>query len=287
MAVDQQALEAPFRKLRKRLKKFPQEPLPDVVHKLRTRTRRVEAALETLAPNSRCDQRLLKGLKRVRKRAGKVRDMDVLTAYLRDLNVSDSENDCIVLLTEHLGGTRSRQAVKLRKDIRKTSSKLRRDLRTCASEITRAVSNTGNRNSGQGPDPVTEAMSEAMRASAELAAPRLGRGNLHEYRLTIKKLLNVLRMAREEQQDQKLVEELNRVKDSIGEWHDWQVLEQIAEQVIQHNRCKLQARLRATVRERYQKALSITNAVKARYFNEPRVTVRPSPVLKAMIGIAA
>jgi CHAD domain-containing protein len=287
MAVDQQQLEAPFKKLQKRLRKFPREPLPEMVHKLRTRTRLVETALETLAPDGRCDQRLLKRLKRVRKRAGKVRDMDVLSAYLRGLDVSDAETDCIVLLTEHLGGERSHHAGKLRKEIGRSSPKLRRDLRTCAREISRALSNTDNKDSDQELNPVTEAMSEAMRASAELTAPRLGRGNLHEYRLTIKKLLNVLRMAKEEQQDHKLIQDLKRVKDTIGEWHDWQVLEQIAEQVLDHNRCKLKARLRATVRQKYQKALSVTNAVKARYFSEPRETSRPSPVLKASIGIAA
>jgi CHAD domain-containing protein len=290
VALDQKQLESLFKKLRNRLKKFPRQPAPKQVHKLRTRSRRVEAALEALSPDGKGGQkRLLKVLDRVRKRAGKVRDMDVLTSYLTGRKVPESENDCLVVLIEHLGAERSRQAGKLRKAIKQDGVELRRHLRKYAQKIARMAAHADGGTSGREPDPVAHAITEAVQTSSDLAAPRLGPANLHQYRLTVKRLVNVLEMAKDEDQDRRLVTDLKRVKDAIGEWHDWQVLEEIAGNVLDHNGCRLQSLLRATVRQKYQEALSTANAVKVQYFPaaERARTQSSRPVMNAALRIAA
>jgi|SRR5712671_3994881 len=92
MALDADRAEKPVRKLRKLLKKMPATPGADDIHDFRTNSRRTEATPEALSLDSgnNC-RRILKELSRLRKRPGKVRDMDVLTDYL--LGVSHLEKE--------------------------------------------------------------------------------------------------------------------------------------------------------------------------------------------------
>lgn len=86
MSLDSNQVQKPVRKLRKIIKKAGKEPSSQEVHDLRTNSRRLEASLAALSLHSKGNgRRLLKDLSRVRKRAGKVRDMDVLTGYAATL----------------------------------------------------------------------------------------------------------------------------------------------------------------------------------------------------------
>ena len=73
---------------------------PENVHKFRTSSRRVEVLVADLADNrSRNDKKLLKLLGRLRKKAGRVRDLDVQSAALRSLKIPQepgaSRNSCV------------------------------------------------------------------------------------------------------------------------------------------------------------------------------------------------
>jgi CHAD domain-containing protein len=82
MALDPKELKKPLSKLRKLLKKMPKQPTPEQVHDLRTNTRRVEASLKALQLDRNGEGRqVLKAVTPMRKRAGGVRDMDVLTGF--------------------------------------------------------------------------------------------------------------------------------------------------------------------------------------------------------------
>src|SRR5438067_11121605 len=86
------------RKLRKSLKKFLEDSSAARVHQLRTRTRRMEAMVYALRLDFRKNERLLlKAIKSVRKKAGKVRDMDVLTGFASQPALND-EKECTVRL---------------------------------------------------------------------------------------------------------------------------------------------------------------------------------------------
>src|SRR5581483_6194286 len=104
-----------IRKLQKFAAKLPRNPSPEKIHKLRTNARKLESTFAALSLDSgNNERRLIKEVRRIRKRAGKVRDLDVLTGDLATIPV-EGESDCQVQLLEHLGGKRRKQARKLRK----------------------------------------------------------------------------------------------------------------------------------------------------------------------------
>src|SRR5947199_8525892 len=113
MALDRNRLLKPAKKLKKLVKKIGKQPPPDEVHDLRTNARRFKAMFKAFSLDSHgLRKSLLKDLGRVRKRAGKVRDMDVLTAYASTVHPR-GEEDCAVQLLEHLGVERRKHATKL------------------------------------------------------------------------------------------------------------------------------------------------------------------------------
>jgi len=87
-----------------------------MVHDLRTR--RIEAMLRALRLDTKPnEQKLLKTVKPIRRRAGKVRDMDVLTGLATKLQ-PDGEAECLVALLEHLGAERDQFSRKLSRRVR-------------------------------------------------------------------------------------------------------------------------------------------------------------------------
>jgi CHAD domain-containing protein len=60
--------------------------------------------------------------------------------------------------------------------------------------------------------------------------PALTPDNLHGFRIKVKKLRNVLQLAQDV--DPALVKRLGKVKDRIGDWHDWHQLARIAKRVF-------------------------------------------------------
>lgn len=106
MALDPKELKKPLSKLRKVLKKMPKQPPPEQVHDLRTNTRRIEASLAALQlDRKRKGKRLLKAITPLRRCAGDVRDMDVLTGFASGLSSHDNQQ-AVVQLLESLGESR-------------------------------------------------------------------------------------------------------------------------------------------------------------------------------------
>src|SRR6266566_9311375 len=60
----------------------------------------------------------------------------------------------------------------------------------------------------------------------------------------------------------KFVDDLGKVKDAIGEWHDWEELVGIATEVLSHRtRCGLQSELRRITQKKYDHALSLIDMI--------------------------
>jgi CHAD domain-containing protein len=292
MALDENTVQKPVRKLRKLLKKNPRQPTPDNVHDLRTNTRRLEAALSALSLDSRREeQRWLKDLARVRKRAGKVRDMDVLTGFASTVH-PDGEQDCSVQLLEHLGAQRYKHATRLNSVIAKRRKAIRKHLKEASRDFDKTFSQPSK--DGGSTTASAQATASALNAQSQLAdPPRLGKNNLHPYRLKVKELRNVLKMAANSDQ-QEFVDELGSVKDAIGEWHDWEELIVIARDVLDHGpTCKLLRGLRQIADEKYRRALSRAENMRKKYLrispNKPGTQhARPTqPVWKATSAIPA
>lgn len=228
--LDVNRIEKPVRKIRKLLKKMSVVPTPKEVHDLRTNARRIEAMLPALSLDKQGNsRRILKRLSRLRKRAGKVRDMDVLTGYISGLRNHDDEEQCSVQLLEHLGAEREKYAKKLYTESQRYAQELRKRLKRSKAQLEKVLPQKGKENFG-GNGASADAGASALKALAELAQPvRLDRTNLHPCRLKVKEVRNLLQMA-EKPNQREFVQSLGEVKDAIGEWHDWEELVTIAKE---------------------------------------------------------
>lgn len=111
MALDFDHVQKPIRKIRKPLKKIDAQASSEQVHEFRRNCRRLESMLEVLGKKSDSSaKRVLMRLARFRKRAGEIRDMDVLTGYAADNRQPKDEHDCEVQLLEYLGAKRRKYA---------------------------------------------------------------------------------------------------------------------------------------------------------------------------------
>lgn len=308
MSLDARQLEKNTRKLRKLLKTLPKDPAVDQVHDLRTRARRVESALHALSlDSSDSEQALLAGLKRIRRRAGKVRDMDVLMSHLLERR-NAAEEDCVIRVAHHLGLQRYRHSSKLHRRVQRYGSELRRRLKRVEHKLTAAVerSNKADLDGGGGQkdskqEALVHAVGVALRLSQELAAVRrLGPKNLHAYRIQVKRLRYVLEIADEHGHESKFLDELKNVQDCIGEWHDWVQLHTIASDLLQHDGCKLIAEIQQVEHKTLTKALKVADQMRRRYLQPSAIgtgrkenprragkTLLPFPAIAASSQIAA
>jgi CHAD domain-containing protein len=265
MAINPDKLRKPARKLGKMIKTMRSQISPGYVHDLRTNIRRLEAILEGLQINSEpAVGRLRDEMDRLRKHAGKVRDMDVLIGYAASLH-QNGEEECEVQLLERLGVKRQRRAKRLDVLVRKRRKPLLRKLDRTSKSIDDALAATdGTSLNGETSSVVAGA---ALTLLTGLTKPsRLNRTNLHPYRLKVKELRNLLKLSDDESRD-RLVTELGELKDAIGAWHDWQELLMIGTKTLEHGRgCAQLARLRQTVELRYGEALKLANAFRKRNF---------------------
>lgn len=267
MALDRGRLLKPIKKLEKLVNDLDSQPTPDNVHDLRTNTRRLEAIFEALSLDSQgSGKSMLKDLGRLRKRAGKVRDMDVLTGYASTVHL-EGEEECAVQLLEHLGAQRQRHAKKLYGELQRRRPALRKDFKRTPATLSKLTRD--NYRAPKGRTAVATAAGKAVELAAQLAIPsRLGREDLHPYRLKVKDLRNVLQMATGAD-SAKFVDDLGKVKDAIGEWHDWEELVSIAPKALNHgSRCHLVAELKRVARTKYEHAMALVETLRKKYLRD-------------------
>ncbi|PSH03604.1 MAG: hypothetical protein CXZ00_11130 [Acidobacteria bacterium] len=288
MPLDHREVEKPLKKLRKMVNSLPKRPSAEQVHDIRTRARRMEATLHALLlDGDRKGQRVCEAIAPIRKRAGKVRDMDVLTGLALTLRGNDS--DCLVRLLEQLGHWRFQDARKLHRTALRQRSVARFYLKRYRSLVNRNFKN----NSTQG-DWDRKAAASVLQLSGELAKwPRLTAENLHPFRLKVKQLRYVLQLSGNNEDE--LVWMLGQVKDKIGEWHDWMELAAIAGKVLKHDSgCVVQEQIRSKTKQCYEEAMAIAIQLRVRYFQRSsknnRITGRESvkrPVSDSAARLAA
>jgi CHAD domain-containing protein len=295
MPLDPDRIQKSVRKLRKLLKKAPKRPTPDQVHDFRTYTRSFEATAEALRLDSkRNERRVLRALGRLRRRAGKVRDMDVLTGHSSNLHM-EKDQDCMVQLLEYLGSARYQHARKLSVEMRESRPVLRRRLKRTAARFEKLIPHAKKSSNGR-----TEVAAEAAETALKLASelenpPTLNKSNLHPYRLKIKELRNILQLA-DDPGHQTFIDALGEVKDAIGEWHDWEELIAIADNLLDHGpSCKLMQQLKQVSARKYESAIGLANKMRRDFLGTGRTRKHPShgkhallrPVLEATAAIAS
>jgi CHAD domain-containing protein len=269
MSLDGTEIAKPVKKLMRLLGKVEREPTAKRVHDLRVTSRRVESTFQALSLHKLgVSRRAVKSLRRLHKRAGKVRDMDVLTGFASTFHLA-GEEACSVELLEYLGAKRRKFAKSLDNELHAVRRQLHRELQAMEDAL-KSISARNGAAVTTSPE-VMHATATALGLTAELAAPaRLGRDNLHAYRLQVKELRNVLEMAKGSSHSA-FVDELGHVKDAIGEWHDWQELMIIADKILHHgNRCGLLSELRRITTDKYKLALTQVQRLRDKYLREPQ-----------------
>lgn len=261
--------EKALRQMRELLKSLPDDPAPDEVHTLRTRARRIEAVAAALEPvDGKAAKQLVKALKPVRKAAGGVRDMDVLTADLRGIP-QDRMNGAQVRLLEHLGSMRRQNADALMDAVGRQRKAALRQLK----KFVRAVESVAN---GEKPPRVEVLQALASKdGNGSLASdlieelsrwPRLNAENIHPFRLKVKELRYVLQLFPDA--DQQFIAALGKVKDEIGDWHDWQQLGEIAHKVLDGETDKLLLEtIRSAEKRKFSRALTSAQSLRRRHLH--------------------
>jgi CHAD domain-containing protein len=337
----------------------------EVVHKLRTGTRRVEATLETILrarqDRTSADQALrdsaeawLAQLKKLRRAAGEVRDLDVhreivadeflkpqKTSRKRSANAAQKATagasetappastagpgeadsrlgaeapdaspdagaaeqtqaeqtqagavlrDQAESLDGWLAGRRQKRADKL---VRKLG-KLEGALRSNEEAFLAAFERVAGRRRAAPKDAGLLALEDFLRLVDQM--PVLEADNLHDFRKGAKKARYVAEAGGDEPSSAAIAKAIKRVQDSIGDWHDWLVLGEEAEQALDGSGAALHACIAAGVAVRFTRAMRITERMRRRLLGEwlavrgtakrrgPRAESAPAPLKRKATG---
>lgn len=251
-----------FRKMERDLEKLSSAADAENVHRFRTTTRRMQTLLEDLAPvGDRKQKKLLKLLNRIRRRAGKVRDIDVQLAALRSLKVTQ-EPRRKTQLVQVLLETRARHEEKLHKLLKK------HDFRDIHQRLRRTEKATDF-------DSLHDPLSVA-RGILKSAAPAdglIGEEALHRYRLAVKRARYAAEFSPNSVETQQFIAQLKKVQDVLGSWHDWLTLTDSAvRQFGEVNQSSLVAVLHNLTRGKFRNAVSAISQL--RPANEPSGSAR-------------
>jgi CHAD domain-containing protein len=218
MPIDLKRSRLAFQRLGRELTKLARHPAPESVHKFRTNSRRVEALLSEVVPQlARNERKLLKLLSRLRKKAGRVRDLDVEIAALRSLKIPEG-NGHKSQFVDALVDERARHEQKLAKAFdRETANEVRKRLRRATSEI-EIPKNT---------EPLTLTLNKLAKLGRDHVT--LTERTLHQYRIIGKRARYIAELAGPDAEAVRMVDRLKHMQDVIGDWHDWLKLTQKAE----------------------------------------------------------
>lgn len=223
MPLDLKRQRSLFRNLYRQLEQLGKTPAaPNDLHRFRTRSRRVEVLVgEVIASHGRNSRRLAKMLGRLRKKAGAARDLDVQIALLRNLRVPQDATRKSALLELLLDERRRRERKVSRAFDKKTVRELRRRLKHAMREAEQSGSPT---------DPWRLAIVRAAKLSRRHAP--ISEKSLHQYRVEGKRIRYLAEFAGPQDPSVMLVEQLKRMQDVIGDWHDWSKLGERAERLF-------------------------------------------------------
>src|SRR4051812_28215638 len=213
MAISADRGKSIFRKTDKALLRLASERRAEAVHGFRTTTRRLQTMLEQLVINDgRKLKKLVKMLNRVRKSAGKVRDIDVQLEALRGLKIAQEPRRKRQLM-ERLIDLRAKRERRLRKLLKKE------DIREIRKRLKRAAESVRL-------DADRDPLAVARHMLTEVAAPTgpTDEKTLHSYRIVVKRARYAAEFAPKSSETTKFLAELKPLQDALGNWHDWLTL---------------------------------------------------------------
>jgi CHAD domain-containing protein len=228
------------------------EASPKSVHRLRTTIRRIESLVAFAGPElGRKQQRTLEHLAALRKRAGKVRDLDVQMDLLGAIANGSTAGDRHVL-ADVLKRKRSRQVERLGSAICKLQD----------SKFFSYLERIGEKTSAVFPEamglPVEQARQQLSGLAAEVTSqqpikPRF----LHQVRIRMKMIRYLAESGDESADQQRFLNALESAQDALGAWHDWEALAKIAEKQFGGRvNCPLLMEITALLATRYSAAMA-------------------------------
>lgn len=243
MAIAREHGKLLFRKLERDLLRLSAGQEAENVHSFRTTTRRLQTLLELIPARGRNQKKLLKMLERIRRRAGRVRDLDVQLAALRSLKIP-LEPRRKTQLMQRLLELRAKHERKLRKLLKE------RDLLDLGKRLKRAAGEVDFKTLR---DPL--ALAGQMLESATPANGPVNDESLHRWRLAVKRARYVAEFAPKSAEKTQFIAQLKRLQDTLGHWHDWLTLTDTAvEQFGEINHSSLVAALHNVTRGKFRQA---------------------------------
>ena len=251
-----------FRKTERKLSRLISDQHAEAVHGFRTATRRLEILFQQLlCLQDRNNKKLLKMLNRIRRRAGKVRDLDIQVAALRSLKVPLEPRRKTQLM---------QRLIELRVQHEKRLSKLltKNEVQEIRRRLKKASKSARLR---AGRDPLK--VSREILCSAPLPEGSPSDETLHQYRVAVKRARYAAEFAAKSREAAQLVAELKRLQDALGNWHDWMTLTQTAtEQFGDVNQSSLVAALHNVTRGKLRQAVAALAATPVRLPGERKLS---------------
>lgn len=239
-----------FRKMERDLLRVASEATPETVHHFRTSSRRLETLLQKLVPTAdRNQKKLLKVLSRIRRRAGKIRDVDVQLAALRSFKVPQARRK-----TQLIHGL-----IELRVHHERRLSKLLTKQR-----IVEAIKRIKRSSRGLKIVGSRDPLSVAKKIVSKIAvAGAMDDQLLHHYRLAVKQARYAAEFAPKSADSEQFIAGLKLLQDALGNWHDWMTLTQTAtEHLGGVSQSSLVAELHNVTRIKFRHAIEALSAAR-------------------------
>lgn len=225
------------------LQKLPDHSGKISVHRLRTTVRRLEARL------GKCPPKIARALKSLRKRAGKIRDLDVHCGLLKPtlLPRTQANREALSQLRHILAQKRDRHLKSLHNVVAEAAPLLIEKLPLLAEKASATISGVD--------EPGTRVERARRRYLQWTRSVPDDPERLHRLRINTKKLRYSLESLADSTDATELVAKFKQVQDAIGSWHDWTTLSQLAERKLDsHESEPLRAVLHARSEREYSKA---------------------------------
>lgn len=273
MAISAQRCKSIFRKTTKELVRLASGHDTKAVHGFRTSARRLQILLEQLVSEKDHKKKsLLKALNRIRKAAGKVRDVDVQLEALRSLKTPQEPRRKTQLI-QSLIELRAQHEKRQRKLLKKKDI---RDMRKRLNRMESSLRFDSNR------DPLS--IAKQMLTSVPVPRGSVDEEALHRYRLAVKRARYAAEFAPKSAEVTQFLERLKRLQDALGSWHDWMMLTHTAmERLGDISQSSLVAVLRNVTQGKFRQAASAVSAAMI----EPkraRKTVVPGKTMREFSG---
>lgn len=231
------------------------KPTPAAVHRLRTTIRRVEAQtkllnqLPGLPPHDRESRTLRKCLKKLRRLAGKVRDLDVQLDLIASTSTPDTDSEAR-RLRRLLKDQRDDQAVILLDYARRAHG----DVSVALESLTASL-----RSVEQFDLPIGDLVVRTKRWFARRYRPPVSQNQLHTTRKLAKLARYMLESAQDSVTAKRMAKRFEDIQHKGGQWHDWLQLAATAADMLERPNplIKLYKQERDLKLTSYRKALEV------------------------------